>query len=391
MPLTIPSELMMNPFSKLKTGVNGRIIISRTFQKTLGELAMSRFITYAGGSSSESDLADQMWEALIKAYIYFVGLPFILNYAGKAISINKNLRPYFEQWPMAKTYFAARERYHWNQVKNGSWSAWRDMILSKTGYSATLYDEFNPRASLLNVERYKGARMLEIQDEGKLTDPQLCQVSGQYLKDTTDPSVFFMMQAESVPLVSVFIGMDVIIILSNIQLMLIYRSAIKNKAASIDIPAWLKYQSARIQADTGYSEKQYFDDYGKLTLNIPTAPTKPSKVDIDTYGLKLSLYFTYPPPFTQLFTESWGVVIPPPPVFELVFTEPWGVATPEPPDMTVVMFEPWNVEIPEPPDMTQLMLEPWSVEAPEMVLIFIEHWGTLIPEFTQRMIEHWTS
>lgn len=391
MPLTIPGELMMKPFYGLKTAVNGRIIISRAFQKTLGELAMSRFISYTGSILNQTDLADKMWDALIRAYIFFVGLPFILNYAGDSIMVNDNLRPFFEQWETAKTYFNLRTYKRGQQVKNGDWSAYRDTVLSKTGYSKPLYDMFNPRQDLRSVERYKSARLLEMQDAGGLNEAQLCKLPSQYLVDTASPANFFLMQAESVPLVSVFIGMDVIIIFSNIQLMLIYRKAMSAKAASTDVPAWLKSQSARITSDTGFSSKVYFDTKGKLSVNIPYSAERPALVDLNTYGLKLSLHLGYPPPSEQAFYEHWSMPPIPPPEMVLIMTEPWGVPS-EPPEMFLLMLEPWSVQPIEPPEMTLLMSEPWSPsEPPAMALKFTEHWGTLIPEFTQRFIEHWTS
>ena len=391
MPLTFPGELMMKPFSGMKSAVSGRIIVSRAFQKTLGELAMSRFISYAGSTLTATDLADAMMDALIKAYIYFVGLPFILNYAGDAIMVNDILRPYFQQWESARMYFTLRTYQQGKQVKPGDWSAYRDTILSKTGYSKPLYDQFNPRESLRNVERYKSARLLEMQDEGGLNESQLCKLPTQYLQDTASPANFFIMQAQSVPLASVFIGMDVIIIFSNIQLMLIYRKAMEAKAAKIDVPAWLKTQSARITTSAGFQEKVRFDEKGKLVVNIPYAAERPAVVELNTYALKLSLHLSYPPPMAQIFIEHWTEPPIPPPEMMLYFLEQWGVE-PTPPVMTLLMLEQWSAQPIEPPAMALRILEPWSTSQPPVfVLKFTEHWSILIPTFTQRFLEHWTS
>jgi len=388
----------------MRKGVSGRIIITRAFQKTLGELAMSRFIAFSGHTLQVTDLADQMWDALIKAYILFVGLPFILNYAGRAIYRNINLKPYFDQWEVCKEYFDTRERQHWSQVQDGDWSGWCDYILKATGYSKPLYDTFNPRESLLNVERYKSARLLEMQDEGQLTDVQLCQLPATVLKDAADARNFFFMQAESVPLVSVFIGMDVLNIFSNIQLMTIYRKAIAKEYSKLHIPAWIDTQSAQVTTTQGWKAKLRFDHIGQFTVKVPKLDLNPYHAVLDTYGLKATIDLSKLP--TQLvFTESWSGETHLPPTFDLLFTEYWTHETPLPPVMELVISELWGKPAPviiqalleewtgyTPPLTFELaVMERWSEEAPVMVLAVFERWGGPEPEMTRAVLEQWTA
>ncbi len=391
MPLTIPGELMMKPFSGMKSAVSGRIIISRAFQKTLGELAMSRFISYSGSRLAGTDIADAMWDALIKAYIYFVGLPFILNWAGDAIMVSDILRAYFQQWETARTYFYQRTYKRGEQVKPGDWSAYRDMILSKTGYSKPLYDKFNPRADLRSVERYKSARLLEMQDAGELNEGQLCKLPTQCLQDTASPASFFIMQAQSVPLASVFIGMDVTIIFSNIQLMLVYRKAMDAKASSTDVPAWLKSQSARVTDSGGHLAKVSFDANGKFTVSIPQTSEIPRHVVFNTYALKTTLDLTKLA-CTMILHEPWDLETREPPEMASSFTEYWTFEAREAPGMTQLMLEPWNREANE-PEMTFMLREPWDLEGiPEMTALFIEPWtGVAIPPLAMSLVftEYW--
>jgi len=342
---------------------------------------MARFIAWSGHSPPVSDNVDKLWENIIDAYIYLCGLPFILNYAGEAIYKQPLLKAYFEVWPTAKDYFTLREAQRWRQVDNQDWSAYRDYILSKTGYSKSLYDLFNPRETLLNVERYKCARLLEIQDDQKLADEDVCTLPSTMLKETAEPSLFFYLQKEAVCLASVFIGLDVSIILSNILLLGIYRKAIKIAYDRDHVPAWLKFQSTRINTTQGFYAKHYFDDYGKIIANIPAPVGVPNIATLDTYKLKLTLDL-YKPPWFCLFKEEWSAVPIPPPVFELYYLEPWTEYVPPPPVFELKYLEPWTIGITLPPDMELKYLEPWTIGItlpPDMELYFLEPWTYYVP------------
>jgi len=357
--LTIPGELLIAPFKMLRRGVNGRIILSRVFQKRLGECAMSRFIAWSGHSASVSDTADNLWDWIIKSYIYLVGLPFILSWAGDQIYRTDILRAYFEQWQVVKDFLALREAQKWKQVETGDWTKYRDLVLSKTGYSEPLFSLFNPRQPLLNVERYKCSRLLDIQDDQKLTDDELCKLPTEMLQETSDPSVFFTLQKEAVPLASVFIGMDVIIIFSNVLLRETYREAITIQYDAIHIPAWLKYQSTRVTDPFGYFNKIYFDDYGKINFEIPQRYETPHIATLDTYALKYYLNLTKLPT-KLLFLEPWTGAPVPPPEFVLYYKEPWSTYVAYPPEFTQRYLEEWTGVPPYPPAFVQRVLEEWS-------------------------------
>lgn len=386
----LPDDIIMRPFSKANWMVQARIIISRTFQRIMGEFCMGRFISYSGRVSPTTDINDVFLERVLKAYVYFIGLPFILNYSGDLIYKDPVLKPFFAQWEMANTYFKSREWQHWKQVKNGDWKPWRETILATTGYSKPLYDKFNPRASLANVERYKASRLLEMRDEGTLSDLNLCLLPERVLKGTTAPDKFFYYQSESVPLVSVFIGLDMIILLSNVYLMTIYRLGIDSKRLREKIPAWMQYQSARLSTPDGVTGKSYFDAQGKLTFTIPVVDNIPRKATIDTYGLKTYVDLTRVG-MESVFLDPWDLVNREPPSLSGVFFDPWDLETREPPEMSAIILEPWDLEYNEPPAMFSVFIDPWGIPPPSYTSVFMETWVTAPPTYVSKLVDPWTS
>ena len=285
----LPDDIVMRPFSTSSSLVQSRIIISRTFQREMGSLAMGRFISYAGNSLSNVDMIFKMYEGLLKAYTYFVGLSFILNYAGQWIYRSPELKDWFSQWEMTKNYFTLRESQKWAQYQSGDWSFYRDWILSHLGYDKSLYDEFNPRESLLNVERYKCSRLLNSGVGITSTAQELINLAGAPLKATAQPEHFFYVQPEGVPLVSVFIGLDITILFSNVYSFEIYKRIVEKGLSGGRIPAWLKSQSTRVSDSTGELAKVYFDGTGNMRVTIPAVDDAKHHVEFDTYGLKFTL------------------------------------------------------------------------------------------------------
>src|SRR3972149_1724025 len=281
----LPRDIVMRPFKSSISLVQSRIIVSRTFQRILGELAMGRFISYTGNPRTNRDIYAQMLERLCRAYVYFVGLPFILNHQGQFIARSSVLRPFFEHWKTAKDFFTRREGEGWKQVANTDFRPWMQYVTSRVGYEKSLYDEFNPQESLRSAERYKCSRLLQMGISEDTRADALAGLMENYLKPTAEPSMFFSVQAESVPLFSVFIGLDNAILFSNIYLMQIYRLGIGKKLDRTRIPAWMQYQSARLSTPDGVTGKAYFDAQGKLTFTVPIVEGIDRKATINTYGL----------------------------------------------------------------------------------------------------------
>lgn len=349
----LPRDIVMRPFKSTISLVQSRIIISRTFQRILGELAMGRFISYSGGSPTQNDIYDQMLERLCRAYVYFVGLPFILNHQGQFIYKSSVLRPFFEHWTMAKDFFTKREGEKWKQVQNTDFRPWMKYVTARVGYEKSLYDEFNPQESLRSAERYKCSRLLQMGIDEDTRADALAIVMEKYLKPTAEPNMFFSVQAESVPLFSVFIGLDNAILFSNIYLMMIYRMGIGKKIDRTRVPAWIQYQSARLSTPDGVTAKKYFDAQGKLKFTIPSMEKIGRVATFDTYGLKIHLDISKIP-YQLLTTEEWTRIIIPCPDFELLFTEWWS---PDWPEYSLLVTEAWT---PGMPDYELLVTEAWT-------------------------------
>jgi hypothetical protein len=332
---------------------------------------MGRFIAYSGRTATVTDIYDLMLERLLRAYVLFIGLPFILNYAGDTIYKHKTLRTFFEHWEMALNYFKTREAQRWSKVDSGDWTPYRDKILAVTGYNKELYDKFNPRQSLLNVERYKCGRLLQMTAETATDIPTLTNLIETTLKGTDDPSLFFYMQPESVPLVSVFIGLDMAIIIANIYTMEIYRKGITIRKQNEDIPAWIDFQSARMSVTTGETGKQYFDKQGKLTFTIPMMEKLGRVAEFNTYGLKFYLDISKMP-VSHVFTETWTWLITEPPDMSFVWLETWREL-----EYQLFFTEEWTHSGGfEPPEMELYFSEPWGVV--EWVLIYTEQWTAVL-------------
>ncbi len=387
---TRPADIVMRPFRSANFAVQARIIVTRCFQQKLGELAMARFISYSGRTAGAYDIYDQCWDALIKAYTYVIGLPFILNYAGDTIFKNKDLKAYFSQWSMCTDYFALREANSWKQVNNSDWTAWRDAILARAGYSKDLYDHFNPRESLANVERYKAARLLELGVSEEMTVQDMTRICTELFRDTSKPEMFFTLQAESCPLASTFIGLDVCVLFSNILLRTIYNNAIIARASREDIPAALEYQHTRVTGQDGFTGKFYFDKASTIHVSVPQTFTAKNRVTLDTYGLKAYVDLSRLP-LTQYLTEVWTREDASTPAMTLLIIEPFDLESNEPPAMTQLIVEVWTFETSEPPAMTWLLTENWGLIPPSYTLSKLEQWGKAPPSWTQSLSEPWTS
>lgn len=350
----LPRDIVMRPFKSTISLVQSRIIISRTFQRILGELAMGRFISYTGNPQTNTDIYDQMLDRLCRAYVYFVGLPFILNHQGQFIYRSSVLRPFFEQWKMAKDFFTKREGEKWKQVQNTDFRPWIQYVTAKTGYDAELYKEFNPQESLRSAERYKCSRLLKMGIDESTRADKLASTMETTLKETAEPNMFFSVQAESVPLFSVFIGLDNAILFANIYTMMIYRLGISKKLDRTRIPAWIQYQSARLSTPDGVTGKSYFDAQGKLSFTVPFPASNDVIATVDTYGLKTEIHLN------RIDVESF-------------------------------LLEEWTQEAFNPPDMELWLTEYWTTEAPEFELWLTEYWTPEAPEFELWLTEHWTA
>lgn len=367
----LPRDIVMRPFKSSISLVQSRIIISRTFQRILGELAMGRFISYTGGSPTQNDIYDQMLERLCRAYVYFVGLPFILNHQGQFISKSSVLRPFFEHWKMARDFFTRREAEHWKQVQNTDFRPWIQYVTARVGYDKSLYDEFNPQESLRQAERYKCSRLLKMGIDEDTRADALAGLMEKYLKPTAEPDMFFSVQAESVPLFSVFIGLDLAILFSNIYTMEIYRKGIGKKLDRTRIPAWMQYQSARLSTPDGVTRKAYFDAQGKVKFTLPVVTDIIRKATIDTYGLKTYI------DLTKIGMEQYSL-------------EPWSRESSDPPAMEWLLIDSWSYESHEPPEMEQVLTDYWGTDVPEMTLVLIEYWGTPPPAVSRVLYDDWS-
>lgn len=368
----LPRDIVMRPFKSSISLVQSRIIISRTFQRILGELAMGRFISYTGNPQTNTDIYDQMLERLCRAYVYFVGLPFILNHQGHFISRSSVLRPFFEHWKMAKDFFTKREAEGWKQVQNSDFRPWMQYVTARVGYEKSLYDEFNPQESLRSAERYKCSRLLQMGIGEDTRADALAGLMEEYLKPTAEPNMFFSVQAESVPLFSVFIGLDEAILFANIYTMMIYRLGIGKKLYRTRVPAWIKSQSARMSVTTGETGKAYFDAHGRLSFSLPIVNNPVRKAEFNTYGLKTSLDISRVTCDRYLF-------------------EPWTMESSAPPDFVSCFEETWTFETNTPPDFALSVIEDWRYGAPEMIQSFVEPWGSTAPSMSQILHELWSS
>ncbi len=370
--------------------VNSRIIVSRTFQNVLGQLAMGRFISYSGKTASTDDVFELSLDRLLKSYVYFVGLVFLLNYGGEAIYRSPLIRDWFNQFDMAKVFFLQREAEKWSPVGCAPYGVYRDKVLATMGYSKPLYDEFNPRESLLNVERYKSSRLLEIAKSQNLSEYDQCLLPEKYLKDSVKQDWFFTISQSSVPQFSVFIGLDYCIIMSYLYLSEIYRKAVSEGKGGVRIPAWFKYQSARITDAGDFKLKSYFDNWGKIAISLPAPVKEAINYAFNTYGLKMTV--SLPPKFSViLFREPWDLLSNEPPELAQYIGEPWDLESSEPPELTQYSLEPWSSETSEPPELELLDTEIWGEAEPEWSLLVIEPWYVQPPSYQQHAVEHWSS
>jgi hypothetical protein len=385
-----PVDIVERSFSGKTWLVQSRIMISRTFQKELSNLAMGRFISFAGNNLTNADLIDKLYEGLLKAYTYFVGLSFILNYAGEWIYHDPLLKVYFSQFEMTKEYFKLREAEGWKQYQSGDWSFYRDWVLSHMGYDKSLYDKFNPRESLLNVERYKCARVQDLTNSEALSKLQICQLIGNACAPASAATNFFYIQPEGVPLVSVFIGLDVTILFANIYLMEVYRALVTNGLKNGHIPASLAFQSAHISENNVDLAKLYFDKSGTLKFTIPADINSKRKVTLNTFALKTTLDLSKVL-MERYSLEPWDLESNAPPALQLVIGEPWDLESNAPPDMQLVIGEPWDAESSIPTAMALTVMEYWGTASPTMAQARIEYWGKIPPVFYQKLFETWAS
>lgn len=387
---TLPDDIVEAPFKLSRFTVMGRIVLARLFQRILGELGMGRFISYSGRVSHRAMVFDDLLDTILKAYTIYLGLPLILNFAGDAIYQSSVLRSYFEQWEMTKVYFRTMEALRWKKPENSSWANYRDLIFDCLGFSRILYQLFNPRESLLNVERYKHCRLLETQDEQKLSDFSLALSIPSKLKPTTGHDAFFLISPEGVPAASPFMGIEVTILFAYIFLLHVYRKAVDVQMDREKIPAWIKYQSTRIKDNAGFADKIYFDNHGLLKVRIPQTGQFPHLATLDTYSLKMYLDLSKLP-CQLVILEPWTLESNEPPEYFMKFMETWTYETPEPPEMSMLFAESWTYESPEPPEMELVFEEKWTEEVPPLEQVFFEPWTYHTKEMVLKYKELWSS
>ena len=105
---TIPGEIAERSYRLAMLPVAGELLVTRAFQKYLGELAMGRYIYHVGRTRTDLPTLNQIWDSMLRAFTWWVGVAPVITTLGDYIQRQTALWEWYRSFPVVERLLAFR-------------------------------------------------------------------------------------------------------------------------------------------------------------------------------------------------------------------------------------------------------------------------------------------